>query len=71
MVRLPAKWGEYLEHQPENGMGYQRVDVRLASGRLVEDVLAFNAEKVELPDDCGDAEIRELWLHFKTAPDSE
>jgi hypothetical protein len=31
-------------------MGYQRVRVRLKSGRGISDALAFNARELELPD---------------------
>ncbi|MGH8222247.1 MAG: hypothetical protein ACREQZ_04665 [Woeseiaceae bacterium] len=44
-------------------MGYQRVDVRLADGREVLDTLVFNAQEIELPDDCRDAEIQEIRIH--------
>ncbi len=44
-------------------MGYQRVDVRLANDRRIEDVRVFNAEEIELPDDCAHSEIKELRLH--------
>ena len=32
-------------------MGYQRVDVRLRDGQQVKQVLVFNAEVMEWPDD--------------------
>ena len=44
-------------------MGYQRVDVRLADDRRIEDVMVFSAEEIELPDDCAHNEIKELRLH--------
>ena len=62
-IRLPEKWVRYLVRQPESGMGYQRVDVRLANDRRIEDVRVFNAEEIELPDDCAHSEIKELRLH--------
>jgi len=34
-IRLPEKWTRFLVRQPESGMGYQRVDVRLANNRSV------------------------------------
>lgn len=43
-------------------MGYQRVDLRLADGRELKNVLAFNAEEFELPDECAGAEIEDLQL---------
>ena len=50
-VQLDEKWSATLCGFPENGMGYQRVDVLLRSGRKVKDVLVFNAEEMEWPDD--------------------
>ena len=50
-VHLDEKWSDTLCGFPENGMGYQRVDVLLRNGRAVRDVLVFNAEEMEWPDD--------------------
>ena len=49
-VHLDEKWSITLCGLPEDGMGYQRVDVLLRSGRKVRDVLVFNAEEMEWPD---------------------
>ena len=54
-VKLEQRWIKRLLKLPESGMGYQRVDLRLADGRELKNVLAFNAEEVELPDECADA----------------
>lgn len=62
-VPLEQKWIDYLVQQPEDGMGYQRVDVRLVDNRLVRDVPVFNAEIVELPDEIARVPIREVKLH--------
>jgi hypothetical protein len=62
-IRLPEKWTRFLVRQPESGMGYQRVDVRLANNREIKDALVFNAEDIELPDDCGQSEIEDIRLH--------
>lgn len=62
-IRLPEKWTRFLVRQPESGMGYQRVDVRLANNRKIKDVVVFNAEEIELPDDCGPCEIEEMRIH--------
>jgi hypothetical protein len=32
-IRLPEKWTRFFLRQPESGMGYQRVDVRLTNNR--------------------------------------
>lgn len=44
-------------------MGYQRVDVRLANNREIKDAVVFNAEEIELPDDCAHSEIADIQLH--------
>ena len=36
---------------PENGMGYQKVDVQLRDGYLVAGLLVYNAEQLDWPDD--------------------
>jgi len=62
-IRLPENWSAFLLTQPESGMGYQRVDVRLEGDRELHDVIVLNAETIELPADCANAAIRELRLH--------
>lgn len=61
-VKLEQRWMKRLLQLPESGMGYQRVDLRLADGRELKNVLAFNAEEVELPDECADAKIEDIHL---------
>ncbi|MHB8404552.1 MAG: hypothetical protein ACYDCJ_03920 [Gammaproteobacteria bacterium] len=62
-VKLSKEWTDYLVSKPESGMGYQRVDVRLQNGRLVENVLVFNAEDLELPEEFARLQIKDLRLH--------
>ena len=62
-VKLPKKWIDYLVSKPESGMGYQRVDVRLQNGRLLENVMVFNAEDMELPEEFARLQIKDLRLH--------
>ena len=62
-VKLPEPWSTYLLTQPESGMGYQRVDVRLEGDRELRDVVVLNAEFIELPADCADSKICDLHLH--------
>ena len=64
-VKLEKRWIKRLLRLPESGMGYQRVDLRLADGRELKNVLAFNAEEVELPDECANAKIEDV--HLRTA----
>ena len=61
--KLEQRWTRHLAGLPESGMGYQRVDVRFTDGREVIDTLVFNAEDIELPDDCRDVTIEEIRLH--------
>lgn len=61
--KLELCWRQQLAGLPESGMGYQRVDVRLADGREVIDTVVFNTQEIELPDDCSDTEIQEIRLH--------
>lgn len=62
-IKLDKKWIDYLVSKPESGMGYQRVDVRLRNGRLIENLMVFNAEDLELPDEFARQPIKELHLH--------
>ena len=50
-LRLNDQWSRALCNLPESGMGYQCVDVLLHDGRTVTDVLVFNAEEMDWPDD--------------------
>lgn len=61
-VKLDKKWSDYLVSKPESGMGYQRVDVRLQDGRVIENLTVFNAEDLELPDEFECQPIKELRL---------
>jgi len=62
-VKLSERWAKQLLQLPESGMGYQRVDLRLADGRELKDVPVFNAEELELPDEFAHARIQDLRLH--------
>ena len=61
-IKLDSRWTERLLQLPESGMGYQRVDVRFANGRELKNVLVFNAEDLDVPDDLAGLEIQELSL---------
>ena len=62
-IRLERRWVDRLLALPESGMGYQRVDVKLADGRELKDAMVFNAEELDVPDDFGHAEILDISLH--------
>jgi len=44
--RLPARWSEYLNSQPETGMGYQTADVVLQDGTVICDVAIIQSELI-------------------------
>ncbi len=62
-IKLDPRWTKMLQALPESGMGYQRVDLRLADGREIKDVPVFNAEEMDLPDGSPTVAIAELELH--------
>ena len=62
-IKLERRFVERLIDQPESGMGYQRVDLRLADGRELKDVLVFNAEEADVPEEFADAKIADVRLH--------
>ena len=51
LVPLESNWARILAALPENGMGYQVVDVRLRDGHRVDGLFVYNAEQLEWPDD--------------------
>ena len=63
-LQLEQRWTERLRELPESGMGYQRVDIRFANGRILEDVTVFNAQEVEVSDEFTQAEIKDVSLHI-------
>ncbi len=62
-VKLDDRLVKKLLSLPESGMGYQRVDLRLADGRELQDVVVFNAEEVDLPDSAARVGIADLRIH--------
>lgn len=61
-IKLDSRWTKRLLQLPESGMGYQRVDLRFANGRELKNVLVFNAEDLDVPDELAGLEIKELSL---------
>jgi hypothetical protein len=62
-IRLEPRWTKRLLELPESGMGYQRVDIQLVDGRELKDVVVFNAEEIEVPDEFARAQIKDVRLH--------
>jgi len=52
-LALEDRWIEKLRRQPESGMGYQRVRVRLRDGRIIEHVVVLNGRLLDLAEDAG------------------
>lgn len=70
-LKLTKNWIDYLVSVPESGMGYQIVDVTLKDGRVLKDVVVFNAEELKLPpehkdinmDDVQDIKLSKIASH--------
>ena len=62
-VKLDQRWTKRLLELPKSGMGYQRIDVRLADGRELRDLLVFNADEIEVSGGFADAAIADVRPH--------
>lgn len=60
LLPLSEKWSRTLGEWPESGMGYQRVDVKLHDGTTVKNVLVFNTEQMDWPDDSNPIDTRDI-----------
>ncbi len=49
-LKLPPRWTEYLLTQPESGMGYQRVALKLKDGRTIRPAVVLNAEQLQVDE---------------------
>jgi hypothetical protein len=59
-IKLSENWVEYLCSMPESGMGYQVVDVMLKDGRVLREIVVFNAEELGLPPEYKDLKIEDI-----------
>jgi hypothetical protein len=50
-LKLPTKFTSYLENLPEQGMGYQIVDIELFNGKTLVDRIVFNSTYLKLNND--------------------
>ena len=48
---LTDRWANHLCKLPENGMGYHVVDIVLRSGENFRDIMVFNGQEVEWPEE--------------------
>ncbi|PJE51596.1 MAG: hypothetical protein COV29_00345 [Candidatus Yanofskybacteria bacterium CG10_big_fil_rev_8_21_14_0_10_36_16] len=44
---------KFLLSQPESGMGYQEIKLKLRDGREIPNLVVVNAELIEIPDEYG------------------
>jgi len=61
-VRLNEEWSRRLAQLPETSMGSQHVDVILKKGRVIKDVVIFNAEEGHSPEPFDPADIADIRL---------
>ncbi len=50
-IKLPDKFIKYLETQPEQGMGYQIVNLELVNGDILENRIILNSMYLKLNND--------------------
>ena len=50
-IKLPEAFIIYLQNLPEQGMGYQIVDIELSDGRILSDRIIFNSSYLKKLDD--------------------
>lgn len=64
-IKLDKRWTDLLLTWPESGMGYQRVDVTMADGCELKDVLVLNAELLDVPAEFAQATVASIRLPSK------
>ena len=52
-LALEDRWIEKLRREPESGMGYQRVRVRLRDGRIIAQAVVLNGRFLDFKEDVG------------------
>ena len=62
-IILNQRFIDQLLELPESGMGYQRVDIFFTNGRLLRDVVVFNAQECNVPSQFVGSEINRITLH--------
>jgi hypothetical protein len=48
---------------PESGMGYQKIDITLKSGRIIPNLIVLNSEHCEASEEFDPADIIDVNLH--------
>jgi hypothetical protein len=61
-ITLPNDVAATLAQMPENGMGYQVVDITFDDGTIAQEAVVFNASLAEVPDVCVGKAVRSVAL---------
>ena len=56
-IKLPERFTAQLLHLPEDGMGYQFVDVELKDGRVLNHLVVIDADRLQVAE-----EIEPTWI---------
>jgi len=66
-INLPKKFSDLLENLPEQGMGYQIVDIVLKNGKSLTKKIVLNSSILELEkgEEIKAKEIDTIKLHSK------
>ena len=67
ILRLSKKYSNYLENQPEQGMGYQLVDIKLKNGLKLNERVVLNSIFLKLNEGekFDNDDIKELRIRLK------
>lgn len=62
LLRLSEEYSSYLENQPEQGMGYQLVDIKLKNGSQLYHRIVLNSMYLKLKEgeEFGNDDIKEV-----------
>lgn len=63
-IKLLSNHIEYLESFPEQGMGYQIVDIILKDGRTLSELLVFNSTYLKSEEQINPEDIKEIRIHW-------
>lgn len=59
-LKLPESFIFYLENIPENGMGYQIVDIIMLDGKVLTDRIIFNSTYIKRLNEEEEIEIEKI-----------
>jgi hypothetical protein len=65
-IKLPKKIQDQLSNLPENGMGYQRVNLVLANGKIIKNAIINNGEFLETNEDIDITKLKKIIVQKKS-----